>query len=109
MASPNPTLSNSTIVTAYRDKTPGSAALAAEAAEVFPSGITHDSRHLDPYGMYVERAQGSHKWDVDGNEYIDYFGGHGALMLGHNHPEVVAAIHRPWTWVAISAPTIPTS
>ena len=94
MASPSPALSNSTIVAAYRDKTPGSAALAAEASDAFPSGITHDSRHLVPYGMYVERAQGSHKWDVDGNEYIDYFGGHGALMLGHNHPEVVAAIHQ---------------
>lgn len=94
MASPSHALSNSTIVAAYRDKTPGSAALAAEAADAFPSGITHDSRHLDPYGMYVERAQGSHKWDVDGNEYIDYFGGHGALLLGHNHPDVVAAIHQ---------------
>ena len=94
MASPSPALSNSTIVAAYLEKTPGSAALAVEAADAFPSGITHDSRHLEPYGMYVERAEGAHKWDVDGNEYIDYFGGHGALLLGHNHPEVAAAIHQ---------------
>ena len=94
MASPSPALSNSRIVAAYRDKTPASAALAAEAGGAFPSGITHDSRHLKPYGIYVERALGAHKWDVDGNDYIDYFGGHGALLLGHNHPDVVAAIER---------------
>jgi glutamate-1-semialdehyde 2,1-aminomutase len=86
-------LSNSAIITAYRDKTPASASLAARALEMFPSGVTHDARYLEPYGIYVERALGSRKWDVDGNEYVDYFGGHGALLLGHNHPEVIAAIH----------------
>jgi glutamate-1-semialdehyde 2,1-aminomutase len=85
--------SNSRIVAAYREKTPGSAALAAEAGSLFPSGITHDSRRLSPYGIYVERAKGARKWDVDGNEYVDYFGGHGALLLGHNHPEVERAMH----------------
>ena len=90
---PSPALSNSMIVTAYREKTPSSERLAREANLLFPSGVTHDSRHLDPYGIYVERAEGAHKWDVDGNQYIDYFGGHGALLLGHNHPDVLAAIH----------------
>lgn len=90
----SPAFSNSAIITAYRDKTPGSADLAAKADGLFPSGVTHDARHLDPYGIYVERAEGPRKWDVDGNEYIDYFGGHGALLLGHNHPRVSAAIHR---------------
>ncbi|MDP6952191.1 MAG: aminotransferase class III-fold pyridoxal phosphate-dependent enzyme [Alphaproteobacteria bacterium] len=59
---------------------------------MFPSGITHDSRHLRPYGIYVSRAQDGRKWDADGNCYVDYFGGHGALILGHNHPEVTAAV-----------------
>ena len=62
------------------------------ARESFPSGITHDSRHLSPYALYVTRGQGGHKWDADGNEYIDYFGGHGALILGHNHPKVMEAM-----------------
>ena len=83
---------NSRIVAAYRSHTPGSAALAAEAASLFPSGITHDGRALDPYGIYVARAAGAHKWDVDGNRYIDYYGGHGALILGHCHPVVTAAV-----------------
>ncbi len=85
-------LSNSLIVSRYREKTPGSEKLSRQAAEVFPSGLTHDSRYLEPYALYVDRAQGSHKWDVDGNDYVDYFGGHGALILGHNHPEVTKAV-----------------
>lgn len=86
-------LTNSMIVAAYREKTPTSERLAAEAHALFPSGLTHDSRHLTPYGIYVERAEGSHKWDVDGNDYVDYFGGHGALILGHGHPDIRAAAH----------------
>jgi len=83
---------NSRIVAAFRAKTPGSAELAREAATLLPSGIAHDGRHIDPYGIYVERAAGPRKWDVDGNEYVDYFGGHGALLLGHNHPVVMGAV-----------------
>ena len=81
-------LSNSRIEATYRQRTRRSAELAKEARDLFPSGITHDSRKLDPYTIYVDRAQGPRKWDVDGNEYIDYFGGHGALMLGHHHPDI---------------------
>ena len=81
-------LSNSRIEAAYRERTRRSAELAREARDLFPSGITHDSRKIDPYTIYVDRAEGPRKWDVDGNEYIDYFGGHGALMLGHHHPDI---------------------
>jgi glutamate-1-semialdehyde 2,1-aminomutase len=47
---------------------------------------------MEPHPIYVERAAGSRKWDVDGNEYVDYLGGHGALILGHNHPVVLEAV-----------------
>jgi len=80
------------LIDAYLQRTPGSRRLAQAAAGVFPSGITHDSRYLDPYPLYIDRAAGSHKWDVDDNEYVDYAGGHGALILGHNHPQVIAAV-----------------
>lgn len=83
---------DSAIVAEYQRRTPGSARWAAEAARRLPSGVAHDSRYLAPYPIYVERAAGSRKWDVDGNEYVDYSGGHGALLLGHNHPAVVAAV-----------------
>jgi glutamate-1-semialdehyde 2,1-aminomutase len=85
-------LNESKIVSEFRRRTPTSAKLAASAGEVFPSGVTHDGRYLQPYPIFVERAAGSRKWDVDGNEYVDYAGGHGALLLGHNHPKVTAAV-----------------
>jgi glutamate-1-semialdehyde 2,1-aminomutase len=90
---PDTITTNSPIIAAYRAATPGSAAAAAKAQQLFPSGITHDSRYIEPYGLYITRAKGPRKWDVDGNEYVDYFGGHGALLLGHSHPKVVAAVH----------------
>ena len=76
----------------YMARTPRSRALYQRARETFPSGVTHDTRHLKPYPIFVERAQGARKWDVDSREYIDYFGGHGALILGHNHPRVTEAV-----------------
>ena len=87
------TLPNATLTATYEAMTPGSAALAAKARQLMPSGLTHDSRHFDPYPLYVQRALGPVKWDVDNNKYVDYFGGHGALILGHNHPTVMAAVH----------------
>jgi glutamate-1-semialdehyde 2,1-aminomutase len=86
------TLTESRILQRYRELTPNSARLAREARQVLPSGVAHDSRYLEPYPIFVERAAGAHKWDVDGREYVDYSGGHGALLLGHNHPRVVAAV-----------------
>ena len=86
------TPAGSKIVEAYRLRTPTSARLAERARDIFPSGVTHDGRYLKPHPIYVERASGSRKWDVDGNEYVDYAGGHGALLLGHNHPPVIEAV-----------------
>jgi glutamate-1-semialdehyde 2,1-aminomutase len=83
---------SSPIIDAYRQKTPGSASLSEEAYSLFPSGVTHDSRYIQPYGIYATKALGSRKWDIDGNEYVDYCGGHGALLLGHCHPKVSAAV-----------------
>ena len=57
-----------------------------------PGGITHDIRHSHPFPVYVEQALGSKKWDVDGHELTDYTLGHGALILGHSHPQVVDAV-----------------
>jgi len=87
------TLPNATLTEAYEAMTPGSAALAAKARTLLPSGLAHDGRHFDPYPIYVQQALGPVKWDVDGNRYVDYFGGHGALLLGHRHPAVMAAVH----------------
>ena len=81
-----------TIQQEFRARHPKSAALAERARAAIPGGITHDIRHLLPFPVYVERAQGTRKWDVDGHEYVDYWMGHGALFLGHCHPAVVKAV-----------------
>ncbi len=85
-------MTESRISRAYAEKTPGSARLFARADGMFPNGVTHIGRYLQPHPLYAARASGPRKWDVDGNEYVDYFGGHGALMLGHNHPAVIEAV-----------------
>src|SRR5258707_11041225 len=87
-------VTNSTIIADYKARTEGSGALFERARKVLPSGITHDARYLEPYSIHVARAKGPRKWDVDGNEYVDYFGGHGAMLLGHSHPAVVEAVKR---------------
>src|ERR1035441_9523062 len=87
------TLPNATILATYEAMTPGSARLAETARTVLPSGLAHDSRNFDPYPIYVAHAKGPLKWDVDGNRYVDYFGGHGALILGHNQRNGIEAVH----------------
>jgi glutamate-1-semialdehyde 2,1-aminomutase len=76
----------------YADARPRSRALWERACRLMPSGAAHDGRVFSPFPFYVERADGARKWDVDGHEYLDAWSGHGALMLGHNHPAIVAAI-----------------
>ena len=83
-----------TVDEAFEQRFPTSAKLYRKALELFPSGVTHDARYLVPFPVYVERASGSHKWDVDGNELIDYWMGHGALLLGHGHPLIVQAVQQ---------------
>ncbi len=83
---------SSPMIQQYLARTSNSRRLYERAQRVFPSGVTHDARLLKPYPISVSRAGGSHKWDADGNELVDYFGGHGALILGHNHPVVVEAV-----------------
>jgi glutamate-1-semialdehyde 2,1-aminomutase len=64
------------------------------ARALFPDGVTHDSRRLEPFPIYITHALGSRKWDVDGHELVDFWSGHGAIMLGHCAPEVVAAVQQ---------------
>ncbi len=81
------------IIEDYIRTHPGSQRLHEQAEKVFAAnGATHTSRILDPFRPYITHAKGSRKWDVDGNEYIDYVLGHGALILGHCHPDVVGAV-----------------
>ena len=77
---------------AYTDALNASHALFERARRLFPDAVTHDNRRMQPFPLYVDRADGAYKWDVDGHRYIDYWMGHGALLLGHNPPAVRDAV-----------------
>jgi len=83
-------------LTLYQDfeaRFAGSKTLFQRASGALSGGMAHDGRHQKPYPLYMERAAGAHKWDVDGHEFIDYAIGHGALILGHLDRDVVAALN----------------
>ena len=81
-----------TIEQEYSDARPKSKALYERAVANMPSGAAHDGRVFAPFPFYVDRADGAYKWCVDGHRYIDGWSGHGAMILGHNHPAVTQAI-----------------
>ncbi len=71
---------------------PRSLELYRRARAVLGGGVGHDLRHFTPTPLYSARARGSRKWDVDGNEYVDFNCGNGAMLLGHADPEVTTAV-----------------
>ena len=71
--------------------------LHARATRVIPGGVDSPVRAFKSVGgdpPYIVRAKGSRIWDVDGNEYVDYVGSWGPLILGHSHPAVVEAVEK---------------
>ncbi|MEE9146966.1 MAG: aminotransferase class III-fold pyridoxal phosphate-dependent enzyme [Candidatus Tectomicrobia bacterium] len=81
-----------TIQETYMRRNPKSAELYPRFQEVFPTGVSHDMRASAPFPLTIARGQGARKWDVDGNEYIDFGMGSASLLLGHAHPAVVEAL-----------------
>src|SRR5437773_9635237 len=72
-----------------------SEALFARAQALIPGGVNSPVRAFRSVGgtpPFIARGEGSRIFDVDGNEYIDYVCSWGPLLLGHRHPEIVAAI-----------------
>jgi glutamate-1-semialdehyde 2,1-aminomutase len=59
------------------------------ALRCFASGVTHDGRYAQPFPIYAVKADGSKKWDVDGNEYVDYVMGHGSLLFGYGNQSTI--------------------
>ena len=81
----------------YRHRHARSETLYERARQHFPSGVTHDGRWMEPFPLAIERASGAYKWDADGNRLIDYWQGHGSLLLGHGYAAVVEAIQQQAT------------
>ena len=71
--------------------------LHARATHVIPGGVNSPVRAFKAVACdppYIVRGKGPHIWDADGNEYIDYVGSWGPLILGHAHPEIVEAVEK---------------
>jgi glutamate-1-semialdehyde 2,1-aminomutase len=62
------------------------------AKKIIPSGINSPVRFYDPYPFFVKKANGSVIWDVDGNGYVDFCNGYGALLFGHRRKEILSAV-----------------
>ncbi|MCX7770440.1 MAG: glutamate-1-semialdehyde 2,1-aminomutase [Proteobacteria bacterium] len=65
------------------------------AIKILPGGVDSPVRAFKAVGgipLFTKKAEGAYLFDVDNNKYIDYVGSWGPMILGHNHPEVVAAI-----------------
>ena len=74
-----------------------SIALYQKALEMIPGGVNSPVRAFKAIGIppaFIDRGKGSKVWDVDGNEYVDYVGSWGPMILGHAHPKVVAALKK---------------
>src|SRR6202451_3664011 len=76
-------------------KTDQSRKLQKRAEQLIPGGVNSPVRAFRSVGcepLYIVRGQGSHIWDADGNEYVDYIGSWGPLILGHAAPTVIDAV-----------------
>ncbi|GAB3265232.1 aspartate aminotransferase family protein [Chitinimonas naiadis] len=71
----------------------GSKALAERAGEVIPGGVQHNLAFNYPFPLAVDRCDGAHMWDVDGNRYIDFLQAGGPTLLGSNYPPVREKVH----------------
>jgi glutamate-1-semialdehyde 2,1-aminomutase len=81
------------------------------ALELIPGGVNSPVRAFRSVGgspPFIARGEGSHIFDVDGNEYIDYVGSWGPLLLGHRHPAILEALEHALTiGTSFGAPTEP--
>ncbi len=76
----------------FLERSPRGEEFASRANTLLPGGVTSSWQISRPRPIWIEEGKGSRVRDVDGNEYVDYHGGYGAMLAGHAHPAVVAAV-----------------
>ena len=81
-----------TIEERFREKFAASEDWHRRGQELFAGGITHQTRFTSPFAVYIEHGDGPLKFDVDGNDLIDYVMGNGSLLMGHNPSAVTDAV-----------------
>jgi glutamate-1-semialdehyde 2,1-aminomutase len=75
-----------------RERTRASGEHFERAKGVMPAGVPSQFQRNDPWPVYLARGEGSHVWDVDGNEYLDFHNGFGVMCVGHANPVIAAAV-----------------
>ncbi len=65
-----------------------------EVARTVAGGVASSWQDSPPHAIFIDRGAGSRIWDIDGNEYVDFHLGYGAMVAGHAHPKIVEAIRR---------------
>ncbi len=76
----------------FRKRTPRTHELHERAKASLPLGVTSSFQAVPPYPLFISKGEGSHIWDYDGNEYVDFHLGFGSLLVGHCHPLLVEAL-----------------
>jgi glutamate-1-semialdehyde 2,1-aminomutase len=74
------------------ERTGGSGALYERARRTLAAGVASSYQMRDPWPIYLERGQGAHVWDVDGNRMVDFHNGFGSMVQGHAHPVISKAV-----------------
>ena len=64
------------------------------AGRTVAGGVASSWQASPPHAIYIDHGLGNRLWDIDGNEYLDFHLGYGAMVAGHAHPKVVEAIRR---------------
>ena len=79
---------------ALEPKHAASIAYRATAERTVAGGVASSWQDSPPHAIFVDHGQGSRLWDIDGNEYVDFHLGYGAMVMGHAHPRIVEAIQK---------------
>jgi glutamate-1-semialdehyde 2,1-aminomutase len=66
----------------------------AVAGRTVAGGVASSWQDSPPHAIFIDHGQGSRIWDIDGNEYVDFHLGYGAMVAGHAHPKIVEAIQK---------------
>jgi glutamate-1-semialdehyde 2,1-aminomutase len=76
----------------FAARTPASRAMFERAQRTLAGGVSSSFHGREPWPVYLTRGEGARVWDADGNEYVDFHNGFSAMVQGHAHPAVVAAV-----------------
>src|SRR5437764_14572506 len=78
----------------FNERHAGSRAMTERARRSLAGGVASSWQATDPHPIYLAEGHGSRVVDLDGNEYVDFHNGYGAMAVGHAHPAIVEAVSR---------------